>query len=326
MREAAGGATGWRSGARGATITRMPSASPDPTAPQGTHSLNRKFAIGLARAVGGAVIFSLPLYMTMEMWHLGFAMDRARLALFVALTYPFLVGLSHVSGFEPTFGLRDDLVDAAVAWAVGVVTGLCGLALLGVLGRAESASEVVGKIILQAIPGSIGALFAQSQFNDSDRDGDADENATGNAGNASDSNASDSEGRPDTYWSQLLVMAAGALFLAFNVAPTEEIILIAYVITPWHLLALVLTSLVGMHAFVYHVQLGGQESAAPGTPTWSVFVRYTVVGYALAALISAYVLWTFGRIDDTGARAALSTVLVLATPAAIGAAAARLLL
>ncbi|CAN7555305.1 DUF2391 family protein [Phenylobacterium sp. LjRoot225] len=35
---------------------------------------------GLARAVAGALIFSFPLLMTMEMWQLGFYMDRLRLA------------------------------------------------------------------------------------------------------------------------------------------------------------------------------------------------------------------------------------------------------
>src|SRR5687767_3474728 len=40
---------------------------------------DRKFFRGLARAFGGAVLFSLPLLMTMEMWALGFALERAKL-------------------------------------------------------------------------------------------------------------------------------------------------------------------------------------------------------------------------------------------------------
>jgi Putative integral membrane protein (DUF2391). len=32
---------------------------------------DRDYAIGLARAFGGTVIFGLPLLMTMEMWSLG---------------------------------------------------------------------------------------------------------------------------------------------------------------------------------------------------------------------------------------------------------------
>ena len=39
------------------------------------------------------------------------------------------------------------------------------------------------------------------------------------------------------YGGQLFLMAAGALFLSFNVAPTEEMVLIAYMMSTWHLLA-----------------------------------------------------------------------------------------
>src|SRR5687768_14199408 len=105
-------------------------AHPSPSAAT-PRSPGRRFAAGLARAVGGASVFSMPLYMTMEMWQLGFAMDRGRLALLAALMFPMLVGLSHVSGFEPTFDLVNDVVDAAVAWAVGVVAGGGGMLLLG---------------------------------------------------------------------------------------------------------------------------------------------------------------------------------------------------
>ena len=45
----------------------------------------REHFIGVARAFGGALFFGLPLLMPMEMWWLGFVMDRFRLALFVAV-------------------------------------------------------------------------------------------------------------------------------------------------------------------------------------------------------------------------------------------------
>jgi hypothetical protein len=37
---------------------------------------NELYAVSLARAFGGAVIFGIPLMMTMEMWSLGFSIDR----------------------------------------------------------------------------------------------------------------------------------------------------------------------------------------------------------------------------------------------------------
>jgi uncharacterized membrane protein len=47
--------------------------------------VRRRFTIGLARAFGGAILFSFPMLMTMEMWWLGFYIDPFRLALFILL-------------------------------------------------------------------------------------------------------------------------------------------------------------------------------------------------------------------------------------------------
>lgn len=266
------------------------------------------FGVGLARAVGGAMIFALPILMTMEMWSLGFYMDRVRLAILIVVTLPLLVGLSHFSGFEETFDFVEDLVDALVAYAVGFATAAVILLLLGVLGSGQSLDEIVGKLALQAVPGSIGALLAQSTF-----------------GQRAEENEEKPE-RPSGYWSQIFLMAVGALFLAFNIAPTEEIVLLAYMMTAWHIAALALLSIVAMHAFVYAVDFSGGHELTQGHSLWSVFLRYSVVGYAVALLISAYVLWTFGRLDTTSLHETVTTVLVLAFPASIGAAAARLIL
>ena len=125
---------------------------------------NRAFLIGLARALGGALIFSLPMLMTMEMWWLGFSMERWRLVLLLVLTIPLLIGLSHYMGFEETLGFKDDALDAFVALAIGFLAGAVSLALFSVLEFGMSMTEVIGKVSIQAVPGSIGAMFAQSEL------------------------------------------------------------------------------------------------------------------------------------------------------------------
>src|SRR5687768_4648627 len=123
-----------------------------------------EFAKGLARAFGGAIIFALPLLMTMEMWWLGFYMDRLRLALFLVVLLPLLGGLSYYAGFEESFGWRDFVLNAFVAYAVAFVASAAILALFAVLGPGMSPDEMVGKVALQAVPGSIGAMLARSQL------------------------------------------------------------------------------------------------------------------------------------------------------------------
>ena len=134
------------------------------------------------------------------------------------------------------------------------------------------------------------------------------------------------EERRDTYAGELFLATVGALFLAFNVAPTEEIVLIAAMVTGWQALALVAVSLAIMHAFVYAVEFRGQAARHPEIGVWSEFLRVTVVAYALALLVCLYVLWSFGRSDGLAFGELLMQTVVLGFPAAVGAAAARLIL
>ncbi len=273
----------------------------------GVVTVERVFLVGLVRAFGGALIFSLPILMTMEMWWLGFSMDRWKLALLLLMTIPLLVGLSHYMGFEDTFGLTDDLVDAFVALAVGFFAGAASLLLFSVIEPGMSAYEIIGKVSLQAVPGSIGAMFAQSQFGGNEK-------------------KEQEKKRHAGYFGDIFIMAAGALFLALNVAPTEEIFLIGHQMSPWHSIALVVVSLVVMHAFVYSMEFQGGAAIPEGVSRYGVFLRHTVVGYTVVLLMSAYILWTFGRMEGIGLSQVISMLVVLGFPGAVGAAAARLIL
>lgn len=267
---------------------------------------NRAFFTSLGRAFGGALIFSLPMLMTMEMWWLGFYIDRLRLALLVLLSIPLLTALAYYSGFKEDFNLKDMVLDAFVAYAVGFVAGAVVLGLLAVVELGMSWDELVGKIVLQAIPGSIGAMFASSQLGSEAKDKERKEGGG--------------------YVGELFLMVAGALFLAFNVSPTEEMVLIAYQMTLWHTLLLLGASLLVMHAFVYIVEFRGQHDIPEHSSQVSLFLRFTVAGYALSLLTSLYLLWTFGRTDEVALAQVLMMTIVLGFPAAVGAAAARLVL
>jgi putative integral membrane protein (TIGR02587 family) len=246
--------------------------------------------------------------MTMEMWWLGFYIDRLRLALLLLATLPLLVMLAHFVGFEATFGWREDVRDALVAVALGAVASTAVLWLFGVIESGMPMHEITGKVALQTVPASIGALLATSQPGGRGIESDADE-----------------EG-PGSYAGELFFMAVGALFLSLNVAPTEEMVQIAYRMEPTQELMLALLSLLGMHAFVYALNFHGQETPPEGVGFWTVFLRFSVVGYAIVLLMSLYVLWTFGRLEGIAFSDALSTTIVLAFPGSVGAAGARLLL
>ena len=273
----------------------------------------RALLTGLGRAFGGALIFGLPMMMTMELWNLGFTMDRWRMVLLLVLAVPLLVGISHRIGFEETFCWRDDLRDALIALGIGMVATVTILAALDLISLDMPPYEIVGKVAVESLPAALGALLGRSQF-----------------GNEPDAEAADGEdgGRQalSGYFGTLFLMLVGALYFSLNMAPTDEMIVIAYTMSPWHAAMLVVVSVVLMHGFVFAVDFRGGAEADPSLPLWSNVIRYTLPGYILAAAISVYVLWTFGRMDGLGTAPILMATIVLAFPAAIGAAAARLIL
>src|SRR5690606_14594764 len=110
------------------------------------------------------LVFALPMLMTMELWQLGFTLDRGRLLVLMFSTLPLLVLLSHYIGFERTRNFRSDVIDGLIA--LGVAALVCTILLLvfGVLNSDASVDEWIGKVAIQMVPASIGALLAKSQF------------------------------------------------------------------------------------------------------------------------------------------------------------------
>lgn len=133
--------------------------------------------------------------------------------------------------------------------------------------------------------------------------------------------------RSASYSGQLFLTVVGAIFLSMSVAPTEEVYLISYQMTYWHLLALIIITLMMMHAFIHAVeQRGLVKGVSKQTPFWSLFFRYSVTSYAIVLLISFYILWTFGSLDNMAIAEKIKVAVVLGFPAAIGGSASRLIL
>ena len=270
-------------------------------------SPTREFVVATARAAGGAIVFSIPLMMTMEVWYFGFTAPRLRLVVLYVALIPLLAGISYYAGIKETFRWKEDAFDALTAYAVGFAVSGAVLGLFAVLESEMRVSAIVGQISLQAVPASIGAVLARRLL-------------------GGESDAEKRKDRETGYFGELFHMLVGALFLAFGVALTEEIVLIGHMMSDWHAVALAVASLVLMHAFVYAVEFSGTAQIPEGTPQWSVFLRFTVVGYAIVLLTSLFVLWVIARTDGMSPEQILFATVVLGFPAAIGAAGARLIL
>jgi putative integral membrane protein (TIGR02587 family) len=195
-----------------------------------------------------------------------------------------------------------------VAYLVAVIAAALVLALFGELTWGMSLNEIIGKIAVQSVPAGMGAVLARSQLGMQEEQ-------------------EEEERRRSFYASELFLMGAGGLFFAFNVAPTDEVVLIAFQQgDSWYLLATVAASLAVMHAFVYAVGFRGQHEVAAGRSGLVEFAILTVPGYAIVLGVCFFVLWSFGRLEGLSVGVVRDMVLVLGFPGAVGAATARLVL
>ena len=115
-------------------------------------------------------------------------------------------------------------------------------------------------------------------------------------------------------------------FLAFNIAPTEEVQLIAHQMGPIRGLILITVSIGLLHLIVYELGLPGEDLRRASGGFTRTFLTFTAPGYSIALLVSLYALWTFGRLDGVTIHEINGMVVVLSFPAALGCATARLVI
>lgn len=264
---------------------------------------SHQYAIALSRAFAGALIFGLPLLMTMEMWWLGSYLGPWRILQLSVANILLLYGLSKVAGFEESRNRLDDILDAFAAYAVAAVTATVVLMLVDAIALGMPPQEIAGKIAVQAVPGSFGAMIGAKMMGEGEE-------------------IEKHERWRKTFPGRMFLTLAGALFLSFTVAPTEEMIVIAYRIHPEQALVMMLLSIVLLHSILYVVGFPGQESRREHNHGHALF-HHTLPAYAIAAAAAFYILWSFGRTSGVDVSHIAMTVIVLAVPASIGAGIAR---
>lgn len=268
----------------------------------------------IVRAVSGAFLFAVPLLFTMEMWWIGVSTDGRKLLVFLLVAFVVAFGLarSRSGGFKEDTDLFGALEQAVDVVAVGLVAAAVVLLVLNRIQPGEPLAAVLGKIVVQAVPLSVGASVATAVFGrrgDQSRQGDEAEAAVGDAGG---------ELRAD-----LGATVVGAVFVSLAIAPTEEIPMLAAGLDLPHALALVALTLLVSYAIVFASGYGDGPSRQPGPfqhPATETAFAYVV---ALVVALGALLLFDQAKPGDPLGHV-LTMTLVLGLPAAIGGAAGRL--
>ncbi len=275
-------------------------------------------------------MFSLPLLYTMEVWWAGFNAHPWRLAAYVAATFILLLGYNRFAGLRHDAGMAEVAIDSVEEMGIGFIVSAVALYLLGRITFEMPLNEIAGQIVIEAMTVAIGVSVGTAQLGGEGTD-DTGVGDDGGAGRSKrgDKGAptNDARGANDDlhFGGQMLLAFCGATLFAANVAPTEEIVMIAVEISWARLLGLALVSLL-LGALILHYSefRGARQFVRAGG--FGAAVAGSVTTYTVALSASALILWFFGRFDGVSLYTALAQTVVLGAASTLGASAGRLLL
>ena len=271
----------------------------------------RKSLQEYGRGVAGGLMFSLPLLYTMEMWWAGIIAHPYRLTAYVVATFILLLGYNRCAGLRRDSSMSEVAIDSVEEMGIGLFLSALVLFLLGRITHGMPATEIVGMIVVEAMTVAIGVSIGTAQLG---------------AGGKEDEGLEQSSNKNEPHFGGQMIFAfCGALLFAANIAPTEEVVILA-IQTSWvKLSGLAIFSLLIAFLILHYSDFKGASQFVRADHS-TVILLGTVVTYAIALSSAALILWFFGRFDGVTPFTVLAQTLVLGVPATLGASAGRLLL
>lgn len=273
-------------------------------------------ATDLVRGASGGLLFGIPLIYTMEIWWIGAHTTPAQTAGVLALTTVPLYLLNKTSGFRSkgTVRIRDAAMDTIEAVALGVLLVTAVLVLLREITADTPLTEALAKVVYEALPFCLGIGVA-NHFLRGGRDAGDDDDGDGSG--------PDADTGLHATLADLGATSIGSVFVALNIAPTDEVpMLVNAMTTPW-ILALMATSIAASYGIVFVAGFTGQDRRYSQVGVFQSPITETIASYLVALAFAALMLGLFQRLE--GPRSLmLEQIVVLGFPAAIGGAAGRL--
>ncbi|HEY9653072.1 MAG TPA: TIGR02587 family membrane protein [Coleofasciculaceae cyanobacterium] len=277
----------------------------------------------IIRGTSGGFLFGIPLLYTMEVWWIGSQISPPEMLSILAVTFVVVFLLNRTEGFRKTKSkqLLDTMMDSVEALAIGIICVAFLLIVLGEIRLGTSSNEALGKVILESVPFSLGAALAGAFL-------------SGDRWSSSNSQDSDNHKEPANHKHQPKVNATladigatliGAMIIAFNIAPTDEVPMLNASVSPPWLLVIVTTSLLISYGIVFEAGFTTQKQRRQQQGLFQRPISETVASYLVSLFAAALMLLFFHKLSfDDPWTLWLSYTLILGLPATIGGAAGRL--
>lgn len=264
------------------------------------------------RGIAGGLLFSLPMLYTMEMWWTGFIVGPLELIIYLCVGIFLLMMYNHYVGLSHDHSWKEGFMESVQEMGIGLILTVFILWITNRIGILMSFDEILGKTLVEAVTVAIGISVGKTQLG-------------GNGEQESDETKHESQREPHLLRSFNIALC-GAVLVASNVAPTDEIVTIALESPFWKLFLISIVSLSIGGAILYYINFKGSKKWVVEPDThWDVVFGVFIM-YAVSLISSAFMLWFFGRFEGLALSAIVAETVVLGFPAALGASAGRLLI
>jgi putative integral membrane protein (TIGR02587 family) len=279
----------------------------------------------LVNAVSGGFLFGIPLLYTMEVWFIGSEVQPSVLIYILSTTYIVVFFLIRVQGFRSNSSHRifEAVAESIEAMAIGSACAALMLVLLQQITRDTSLNEGLGKIIFEGVPFSLGVTFSKSILSG--------ERELFSASNPSPAKPLSQKRQTanQTVWEYTLAdfsaTLIGAVFIAFAIAPTDEVPMLAAAASPPWILTIMATSLIVSYTIVFAAGFTNQKKRHQQPGLFQRPSGETVFSYLISLLASVLMLWFFHQLSREDPWSLwLSYTVILGLPATIGGAAGRI--
>ena len=207
-------------------------------------------------------------------------------------------------------------MDSIETLAIGVVCTALVLVLLREISLTSSINEAVGKIIFESAPFSLGVAVANSFLS-----GERNQNVNEQTPSSPQSQTPEINSTLADFGATLI----GALFVAFTIAPTEEVPMLASAMTPPWLLATMAASILISYGIVFVAGLTNQTKRYQQEGLFHRPITETLTAYLVSLMAASLMLWFFHQVSfEDPWTVWLSHTIVLGLPATIGGSAGRI--
>ncbi len=280
----------------------------------------------LVRGACGGFLFGIPLLYTMEVWWIGSFVEPVWMLGAIATSFVVIFLINRTAGFRKSSGIRfkNAAMETVEAIAIGILCTLLMLILLQEITPQVPLDEALGKVIFEGIPFTLGVALA-NQFlsgGESDQPDPSDQQAADSAEQSTRPQDKDAlNGTLSDVGGTLL----GAAIVAFSIAPTDEVPMIASSVSGSWLLAFIGTSLLVSYAVVFEADFANQSKRRQQQGVFQKPLSETVMSYLVSLMATAVMLLFFHQLSFSDPwQMWLTFTLVLGLPATIGGAAGRL--